>query len=87
MKVLLREKESGELALLECVNVGRDDYGRTCVIVNDDAATMLVCSAMDKYEYESALKQSLHANAVDFSEYYFAEQNKIDGERDPDNYF
>lgn len=29
MKVLLREKESGELALLECINVSRDDYGRT----------------------------------------------------------
>lgn len=87
MKVLLREKESGELALLECINVSRDDYGRTCVIVNDDAATMLVCSSMDKCEYESVLKQSLHTNTVDFSGYYFAEQNRLDDECDPDNYF
>ena len=87
MKVLLREKESGELTLLECVNINRDDFGRVCVKVNDNAATVLVCCLMDKYEYESALKKSLHTNAVDFSEYYFAEQNRLDGERDPDNYF
>lgn len=87
MKVLLREKESGELTLLECVNISRDDFGRVCVISSCDAATTLVCSLMDKYEYESALKKSLHTNAVDFSEYYFAEQNRLDSERDPDNYF